>query len=226
MKLYVEIRSCAGGKEADLFADELMFMYLKYARKQNIKCEVLNDNKTKVILFEGKEELLRVFNNEKGVHRIQRASKTCSKGKIHTSTVSVAVIDVIESKKVDLNMDDIEITRCKASGAGGQHVNTTDSAVRVKHTPTGIVITCQNERSQHQNKAQALELLQVKLQLMSELDSSNKINSNRKNQVSHGERAESRRNYHYGRNEVVDQITGKRCKLNKFMSSADLKSIQ
>lgn len=226
MKLYVEIRSCAGGKEADLFSSELMYMYLKYARKQNIKCEVLSDSKTKILLLDGKKDLIQVFNNEKGVHRIQRASKTCSKGKIHTSTVSVAVMDVVESKKVDINMNDIEITRCKASGAGGQHINTTDSAVRIKHKPTGMVVTCQNERSQHQNKAQALELLQVKLQLMSELDSSNKVNVNRKNQVSNGERSESRRTYHYGRNEVTDQITGKSCKLTKFMSSADLKSIQ
>lgn len=226
MKLYVEIRSCAGGKEADLFAEELMLIYLKYARKQSIKSSIISNDKTKVVLFEGKKEKLILLNSERGIHKVQRVSKTSSKNKIHTSTVSVAIIESTENEKVDINMNDVEITSCRASGAGGQHINTTDSAVRVKHIPSGIVVTCQNERSQHQNKAIALELLKSKLQSQNDFEFSNKLNLNRKNQVKDGERAESKRTYHYGRNEITDYISGKKCKLSKFMSSADLSLIQ
>lgn len=221
-KLYMELRGCTGGDEALAFANDLLCTYLKYARKNDIKTELVSANKTIIVLFKGKDLVIEPLLSEGGVHRVQRVSK----GKLHTSTVSVAILPVTTTNKVSINANDLRIDNYRGSGAGGQHRNTTDSAVRITHLPTGIVVCCENERSQHQNKAFALEILQSKLEA-SLLDKENKkTNSNRHKQVGSGDRPEARRTYNYIRSEVTDDITNKRCSLKDFMDKANISLIK
>ena len=222
MKIYMELRGCSGGLEADMFAEELLVMYLKFAKKNNINCEIIDDNKTKIILFEGKEKDINPLLTENGVHRVQRVSKTSSKDKMHTSTASVAIMPVYPIKKFSIKEEELEISNFKASGAGGQHRNKTESAVRIKHLLTGIIVTCSNERSQHQNKEIAMEILYSKLHKITEENNKNKENNNRKNQIGSGAREESRRTYNYVRSEVTDDVTGKKCSLKEIMNKVEL----
>jgi len=222
MKIYMELRGCSGGLEADMFAEELLVMYLKFAKKNNISCEIIDDNKTKIILFEGKEKDINPLLTENGVHRVQRISKTSSKDKMHTSTASVAIMPIYSMNNFSIKDEELEISNFKASGAGGQHRNKTESAVRIKHLPTGIIVTCSNERSQHQNKAIAMEILYSKLHRIFEESNRNKENNDRKNQISSGTREESRRTYNYVRSEVTDDVTGKKCSLREIMNKVEL----
>ena len=222
MKIYMELRGCSGGLEADIFAEELMVMYLKFAKKNNINCEIINEGKTKIVLFEGKSLDMNPLLTENGVHRVQRVSKTSSKDKVHTSTASVAILQVQGKNTFTINEDELEISNFRASGAGGQHRNKTESAVRIKHKPTGIIVTCSNERSQHQNKAFAMEILYLRLYKIEQDNNNNRVNNNRKDQIGMGMREESRRTYNYIRGEVVDIITGKKCSLKEVMDKTNL----
>lgn len=222
MKIYMELRGCTGGDEAMLFADDLLSIYLKYARKNSIKTELISANKTTIIMFEGKDMDIKSLLTESGIHRVQRVSK----GKLHTSTVSVAILPISKDNVMKINSDDLKIDNYRGSGAGGQHRNTTDSAVRITHKPTGIVVCCENERSQHQNKAFALEMLQSKLQQARLEEQSKKLNKNRKTQVGTGNRSEARRTYNYVRGEVTDHITNAQCTMKDFMCKANINAVK
>ena len=211
----VELRQGAGGEEAALFAYDIYRMYTMYAANRGFKIEVININETELgglknITFTviGDGAYSR-FKFESGVHRVQRIPVTESNGKIQTSTVTVAVLPEAEDVEVDINPADIKIESCKSSGAGGQHINKTESAVRLTHIPTGIVIECDGERSQLQNKEKALKLLYTKLYDMKEKEQNDQIASTRKSQVGTGDRSEKIRTYNYPQSRVTDHRINK-----------------
>jgi peptide chain release factor 1 len=207
----VEIRAGAGGEEAALFAADLYKMYTRFGEEKGWKIENIHFHPTdiggfKEVIFvvEGKDafSLLRY---ESGVHRVQRIPVTESSGRIHTSTVTVAVLpEAEEIDRVEINPEDLRIETFRSRGAGGQHVNVTDSAVRVTHLPTGIVVQCQDERSQHQNKAKALRVLRAELLQRREKEQREKISQERKAQIGRGERSERIRTYNFPQGRVTD----------------------
>ena len=210
----IEIRSGAGGEESALFAYVLYRMYNMYAESARFKVSLLNVNETELggfrevtFMIEGDGAYSR-FKFESGVHRVQRVPETESQGRIHTSTVTVAVLPEAEEVEVEINPADIIIESCKSSGAGGQHINKTESAVRLTHKPTGIVIECQNERSQFQNKEKALKMLRAKLYEIKQTEQNELIASTRKNQVGTGDRSEKIRTYNYPQSRVTDHRIG------------------
>jgi len=210
----IEIRGGAGGEEAALFASVLYRMYTMYASTKGFKCSLINLNETglggfKEVTFmvEGDGAYSR-FKFESGVHRVQRVPETESQGRIHTSTVTVAVLPEAEEVEIEINPADLIFESCKSSGAGGQHINKTESAVRLTHKPSGIVIECQEERSQFKNKDKALKLLRTKLYDMKEAEQSQKIASERKSQVGTGDRSERIRTYNYPQSRVSDHRIG------------------
>lgn len=210
----IEIRGGAGGEEAALFASVLYRMYTMYADTKGFKCSLISLNETglggfKEVTFmvEGDGAYSR-FKFESGVHRVQRVPETESQGRIHTSTVTVAVLPEAEEVEVEINPSDLIFESCKSSGAGGQHINKTESAVRLTHKPTGIVIECQEERSQFKNKDKALKLLRSKLYDMKQAEQSEKIASERKSQVGTGDRSERIRTYNYPQSRVSDHRIG------------------
>lgn len=212
--IILEIREGVGGEEASLFASELMSMYKSYAFKQNWKVKELSivPSKTKgikTVTLEIKGDGVNKLKNEAGVHRVQRVPATEQKGRVHTSTATVAVLNEKENLDFRLNLNEVEITTCRSSGAGGQHINKTESAIRVVHRPTGIVVECQDERSQQQNKARALEILTNRVQNFYQ----SKINSNyaqeRKDQVGSGDRSEKIRTYNFPQDRITDHRLNK-----------------
>lgn len=211
----VELRQGAGGEEAALFAYDIYRMYTMYAATRGFKIEVISLNETELggiknITFTviGDGAYSR-FKFESGVHRVQRIPVTESNGKIQTSTVTVAVLPEAEDVEVDINPADIKIESCKSSGAGGQHINKTESAVRLTHIPSGIVIECDGERSQLQNKEKALKLLYTKLYDIKEKEQNDQIASTRKSQVGTGDRSEKIRTYNYPQSRVTDHRINK-----------------
>ena len=211
----VELRQGAGGEEAALFAYDIYRMYTMYAANRGFKIEIININETelgglKSITFTviGDGAYSR-FKFESGVHRVQRIPVTESNGKIQTSTVTVAVLPEADEVEVDINPSEIKIESCKSSGAGGQHINKTESAVRLTHLPTGIVIECDGERSQLQNKEKAMKLLYTKLYDMKEKEQNDQIASTRKSQVGTGDRSEKIRTYNYPQSRVTDHRINK-----------------
>ena len=210
----VEIRGGAGGDEAALFAGTLFRMYSRYAERQKWKVEIMNTNENDIggfkeisFMIKGSGAYSRL-KFESGVHRVQRIPVTESGGRIHTSTVTVAVLPEAEEVDVNINMNDVRIDVFRASGNGGQCVNTTDSAVRVTHIPTGIVVSCQNEKSQLKNKEQALKVLYARIYEMEQAKHDAEISADRKAQVGTGNRNERIRTYNYPQGRVTDHRVG------------------
>ena len=198
-----EIRAGAGGEEAALFAGTLFRMYSMYAEKKHWKLEVMNENETGLggykeisFMITGKGVYSRL-KFESGVHRVQRVPDTESSGRIHTSTATVAVLPVVEDVEIEINPADIKMEVFRASGAGGQHINKTSSAVRLIHEPTGIVVECQTERSQFQNKDNAMRMLRTKLYEIEKQKQDSEVANARKSQVGSGDRSEKIRTYNY-----------------------------
>ena len=209
--IFLEIRAGTGGEEAALFAADLMRMYTRYAESRNWKVEVIS---TAWSDLEGyREVILRIIGDgaysrlkfESGVHRVQRVPETESQGRIHTSACTVAVMpEAEEIGDIEVSPEDLRIDTFRASGAGGQHVNKTDSAIRMTHVPTGIVVECQDERSQHKNRARALSLLKARLLSMERERQEAEIAATRKNLVGSGDRSERIRTYNYPQGRVTD----------------------
>lgn len=206
----MEIRSGAGGEEASLFAGSLFRMYSMYAETKHWKIEILNANPTELGGY--KEICFSIDGNaaysrlkfESGVHRVQRVPETESQGRIHTSTVTVAVLPEADEVELDILPTELKIDVFRSSGAGGQHINKTESAVRITHLPTGMVVECQDERSQHKNKEKALKVLRARLFELVQQEQNQKIASERKLQVGTGDRSERIRTYNYPQGRMTD----------------------
>ncbi len=210
----VEIRACAGGEEAALFAGVLYRMYGMYADTKRWKIEPVSANETglggyrEITFMISGEGAYSRMKYESGVHRVQRVPETESQGRIQTSTASVAVLPEAEDVEIEINQGDLEIETCKSSGAGGQHVNKTESAIRIIHKPPGIVVECQDERSQYKNKDKAMKLLKTKLYDMELQKQNEKIASQRRSQVGTGDRSERIRTYNYPQSRITDHRIG------------------
>lgn len=206
----VEIRGGAGGEEASLFAGVLCRMYSMYAEAKGWKCEVLNSNPTELggfkeisFMIEGEGAYSRL-KFESGVHRVQRVPETESQGRIHTSTVTVAVLPEAEDVDVEINPADLQIDTYRSGGAGGQHVNKTESAIRITHLPTGTVVECQDERSQYKNKDRAMKILRSRILEAEREKQHDAIAGERRAQVGTGDRSERIRTYNYPQGRVSD----------------------
>ena len=210
----VEIRGGAGGEESALFAGSMFRMYSMYAETKGWKTDILYTNPTELggykeisFMIEGDAAYSR-FKFESGVHRVQRVPETESQGRIHTSTVTVAVLPEAQEVDIDINPADLQIDTFRSSGAGGQHINKTESAIRITHIPTGTVVECQDERSQHKNKDKAMKILRSRILEAEREKQSSEISGERRAQVGTGDRSERIRTYNYPQGRVTDHRIG------------------
>ncbi len=208
--IILEVRAGTGGDEAALFASDLFRMYCRYSDRQGWKVEVLNTAESEaggykevIALISGKGVFSR-FKYESGVHRVQRVPATEAQGRIHTSACTVAVMPEADDVEVDIDPSDLRIDLYRASGAGGQHVNKTESAVRITHIPTGVVVACQDEKSQHKNKARAMKVLQSRILDAMQAEQNAKMAADRKSQVGSGDRSERIRTYNFPQGRCTD----------------------
>jgi len=211
----VEIRAGTGGDEAALFAADLLRMYLRYAERHNFRVEYLSNSATNmggvkevVLSIGGKNGVYSMLKYESGVHRVQRVPETESQGRIHTSAATVAVLPEVEDVEVEIKDSDLRVDTYRSSGAGGQHVNKTESAIRITHLPTGIVVSCQDEKSQHKNRAQAMRVLKSRLYDFYQSQVDEKTASARKMMVGSGDRSERIRTYNFPQGRITDHRIG------------------
>ena len=221
----LEIRAGTGGDEASLFAADLMQMYLKYTEEKKMKAEIMHFSETEikglkeVILLISGKNAYGTFKHETGTHRVQRIPETENSGRIHTSAVTVAVLPEVEETEIEIEEKDIRIETFRASGAGGQHVNTTDSAVRIIHLPTHTMVTCQDERSQQKNKQKAMKVLRARVSDTILAKQISERAEARKSQVGSGDRSERIRTYNFPQSRVTDHRIGKTIhKLDMFLA--------
>lgn len=228
---YLEIRAGTGGQEAALFVADLLKMYLMYAQKRHWKTTIDSESHTdlggfkEVIVHISGKGAYGLLKQESGVHRVQRVPATETQGRVHTSTATVAVLPEAEEVDVQINESDLRIDVYRSGGAGGQHVNTTDSAVRVTHIPTGAVVACQEERSQHKNKAKALKMLRARILAHAQEQQRSKEAQVRKEQVGTGDRSEKIRTYNYPQNRVTDHQVDLTLQKLEFVMLGDMDEI-
>lgn len=228
---YLEIRAGTGGQEAALFVADLLKMYLLYAQKKRWKATIESESHTdlggykEVIVHISGKHVYGLLKRDSGVHRVQRVPATETQGRVHTSTATVAVLPEAEDVDVQINESDLRFDVYRSGGAGGQHVNTTDSAVRVTHIPTGVAVACQEERSQHKNKAKALKMLKSRLLAHAQEQQRSKEAQARKEQVGTGDRSEKIRTYNYPQNRVTDHQVELTLQKLEFIMLGDMDEI-
>ncbi|HDH31332.1 MAG TPA: PCRF domain-containing protein [Candidatus Wolfebacteria bacterium] len=217
-KIILEIRAGAGGDEAAIFAGDLARMYQKYAAKHGWKFTILDFNQTSLDGYKtfiaginnSEEDLYEIFKNESGVHRVQRIPKTEKTGRIHTSTASVAIIPEIEPKEIQINNNDLEISFFRSSGPGGQNVNKVETAVRILHKPTRLVVASQAGRSQYKNRETAMSILRAKIYEQKQIEEQKNLGTLRREQIGTADRSEKIRTYNFPQDRITDHRIGKK----------------